>query len=145
MTKRRSKEVVTIRTAKAIESVLDAETRIILSESVRNHRETRTKELLLEVLKVIAVRKMMRRLKDKLVLKDQASSDVHSESSYFSDENSSIDDFTLDKWFKGHQRTMIKEHLLKSMDDNGEDEVKRLKNETCLVAQAPDGHIPRSG
>ncbi|GJV60849.1 hypothetical protein Tco_1466949 [Tanacetum coccineum] len=79
-----------------VSSVLDAETRIILSESVQNYRETRTKELLLEVLEVIAVRKMMRRLKDKLVLKDQASSDVHSESSYFSDENSSIDDFTLD-------------------------------------------------
>ncbi|GKC21867.1 hypothetical protein Tco_1024017 [Tanacetum coccineum] len=36
-------------------------------ESVRNHRETRTKELLLEVLEVIAVRKMMRRLKTKRV------------------------------------------------------------------------------
>ncbi|GJX60379.1 hypothetical protein Tco_0291769, partial [Tanacetum coccineum] len=43
-------------------SVLDAETQIILSEIVRNHQETRTKGLLLEVLGAIAVRKMMKRL-----------------------------------------------------------------------------------
>ncbi|GJY71090.1 hypothetical protein Tco_0474793 [Tanacetum coccineum] len=34
--------------------------------------------------------------KDKTCLMDQASSEVHSESSYFSDENSSIDDINLD-------------------------------------------------
>ncbi|GKE16097.1 hypothetical protein Tco_1423674, partial [Tanacetum coccineum] len=49
-------------------NVLDAETRIILSENVRNHQETRTKGLLSEVLGVIAVRKMMKRLKTKRVL-----------------------------------------------------------------------------
>ncbi|GJX73938.1 hypothetical protein Tco_0312533 [Tanacetum coccineum] len=48
-------------------SVLDEETRIILSENVRNHRETRTKELSSEVLRAIAVRKMMKRLKTKRV------------------------------------------------------------------------------
>ncbi|GJU85056.1 hypothetical protein Tco_1292602 [Tanacetum coccineum] len=48
-------------------SVLDAETRIILSENVRNHRETRTNRLLSEVLRAIAVRKMMKRLKTKRV------------------------------------------------------------------------------
>nr|GEU75086.1 copia protein [Tanacetum cinerariifolium] len=36
--------------------------RIILLENVQNHRKTRTKELLLEVLRVIAVKKMMRRV-----------------------------------------------------------------------------------
>nr|GEZ47146.1 retrovirus-related Pol polyprotein from transposon TNT 1-94 [Tanacetum cinerariifolium] len=41
--------------------------RIILSENVRNHRETRTKGLLLEVLGVIAVRKMMKKLTTKRV------------------------------------------------------------------------------
>ncbi|GKF98466.1 hypothetical protein Tco_0297249 [Tanacetum coccineum] len=35
--------------------------RIILSENVQNHRKTRTKEHLSEVLKVIAVKKMMRK------------------------------------------------------------------------------------
>nr|GEU83921.1 UBN2 domain-containing protein [Tanacetum cinerariifolium] len=49
------------RTVKAIENVLDAATQIILLENVQNHRKTRTKELLSEVLKVIAVKKMMRR------------------------------------------------------------------------------------
>ncbi|GKD03665.1 hypothetical protein Tco_1178639 [Tanacetum coccineum] len=45
----------------------DAETRIILSENVQNHRETRTKKPLSEVLGAIAVRKMMKRLKTKRV------------------------------------------------------------------------------
>ncbi|GJZ33232.1 hypothetical protein Tco_0578668 [Tanacetum coccineum] len=45
----------------------DAETLIILSENVRNHRERRTKGHLLEVLRAIAVKKMMKRLNMKLV------------------------------------------------------------------------------
>ncbi|GJW94977.1 hypothetical protein Tco_0174649 [Tanacetum coccineum] len=31
-----------------------------------------------------------------------------------------------------------KEHLLEEQSDNGEDEVENTKDETCLVAQAPD-------
>nr|GEU97963.1 DUF4219 domain-containing protein [Tanacetum cinerariifolium] len=46
---------------KMIENVLDAAIQIILLENVQNHRKTRTKELLLEVLGVIAVKKMMKR------------------------------------------------------------------------------------
>ncbi|GKF95140.1 hypothetical protein Tco_0287875, partial [Tanacetum coccineum] len=42
-------------------SALDAETRIILYENVRNHRKTRTKEPSSEVFGVIAVRKMTKR------------------------------------------------------------------------------------
>nr|GEU52030.1 retrovirus-related Pol polyprotein from transposon TNT 1-94 [Tanacetum cinerariifolium] len=49
------------RTVKAIENALDAAIYIILLENVQNHRKTRTKEFLLEVLGVIAVKKMMRR------------------------------------------------------------------------------------
>nr|GEU84857.1 zf-CCHC domain-containing protein/UBN2 domain-containing protein [Tanacetum cinerariifolium] len=52
---------------KVIENALDATTRIILLENVQNHRKTRTKELLLEVLGVIAMKKMMRRSKTKRV------------------------------------------------------------------------------
>ncbi|GKC34670.1 putative reverse transcriptase domain-containing protein [Tanacetum coccineum] len=54
------KEVVMTRTVKVIENALDAATRIILLENVQNHRKTRTKEHLSEVLGVIAVKKMMR-------------------------------------------------------------------------------------
>ncbi|GKB61272.1 hypothetical protein Tco_0917458 [Tanacetum coccineum] len=43
-------------------------TQIILLENVQNHRKTRTKELLSEVLGVIAVKKMMRMSKTKRVL-----------------------------------------------------------------------------
>ncbi|GJS38025.1 hypothetical protein Tco_0536407 [Tanacetum coccineum] len=44
-------------------SALDAEIQIILLENVQSHRETRTKEHLLEVLGAIAVKKMMKRSK----------------------------------------------------------------------------------
>ncbi|GJY38662.1 retrovirus-related pol polyprotein from transposon TNT 1-94 [Tanacetum coccineum] len=42
-------------------SALDAEIQIILLENVQSHRETRTKENLLEILGAIAVKKMMKR------------------------------------------------------------------------------------
>ncbi|GKB06041.1 UBN2 domain-containing protein [Tanacetum coccineum] len=48
-------------------NALDAETRIILSENVQNHRRTRTKGLSSKVLGVISVRKMMKRQKMKRV------------------------------------------------------------------------------
>nr|GEZ28344.1 zinc finger, CCHC-type [Tanacetum cinerariifolium] len=53
--------------AKVIESVLDAEIQIISLENIQNHRKTRTKENSSEVLGVIVVIKMMKRLKTKHV------------------------------------------------------------------------------
>ncbi|GKF39506.1 hypothetical protein Tco_0119567, partial [Tanacetum coccineum] len=47
--------LVMTRPVKMIENVLDAATRIILLENVQNHRKTRTKEPLSEVLGAIAV------------------------------------------------------------------------------------------
>nr|GEY45308.1 UBN2 domain-containing protein [Tanacetum cinerariifolium] len=61
-TKRHSKEAMMKRTVKVIENALDVVTRIILLENVQNHQKKRTKELLSEVLGVIAVKKMMRRV-----------------------------------------------------------------------------------
>ncbi|GKF81677.1 hypothetical protein Tco_0240279 [Tanacetum coccineum] len=55
------------RRVKVIENALDAVIQIILMENVQNNRKTRTKELLSEVLRVIAVKKMMRRSKTKRV------------------------------------------------------------------------------
>ncbi|GKC79673.1 hypothetical protein Tco_1130447 [Tanacetum coccineum] len=46
---------------------LDAEIQIMLLKNVQNHRETRTEEHSLEVLGVIALKKMMKRLKTKCV------------------------------------------------------------------------------
>ncbi|GJY79916.1 hypothetical protein Tco_0492667 [Tanacetum coccineum] len=54
---------MTTRTAKVIGNALDAVIQIILSENVRNHRRKRTKEHSSEVLGVIAVKKMMKRIK----------------------------------------------------------------------------------
>ncbi|GJY20829.1 hypothetical protein Tco_0393395 [Tanacetum coccineum] len=67
MTKRHSKEVETTRMVKVIGSALYAETQIILSENVRNHRKKRTKGLSSKVLGVIAVKKKMKRSKTKCV------------------------------------------------------------------------------
>nr|GEW15986.1 zf-CCHC domain-containing protein/UBN2 domain-containing protein [Tanacetum cinerariifolium] len=61
-------EAEMIRTEKVIGSVLDAVIQIILLEDVQNHRKTRTKEHSSEVLGVIAVKNMLKRLKTKHVL-----------------------------------------------------------------------------
>ncbi|GJY11738.1 retrovirus-related pol polyprotein from transposon TNT 1-94 [Tanacetum coccineum] len=42
------------------------------------------------------------------------------------------------RMFQSRQRTMIKEHYWRAWSDNGEDEVEKTKDETCLVAQAPN-------
>nr|GEU51087.1 transposase, Ptta/En/Spm, transposase, Tnp1/En/Spm-like protein [Tanacetum cinerariifolium] len=51
----------TTKTLKGIGNALDAATRIILLENLRNHQKIRTKEHLSEVLGVIVVKKMMRK------------------------------------------------------------------------------------
>ncbi|GJW51075.1 hypothetical protein Tco_0092426 [Tanacetum coccineum] len=58
---------MTVRDFKRRVSVLDAETQVILLENVQNHRRTRTKEHSSKVLRVIAVKKTMKRLKTKCV------------------------------------------------------------------------------
>ncbi|GKD72634.1 hypothetical protein Tco_1330916 [Tanacetum coccineum] len=65
--KRRSKEAETTKMAKVIENALDVVIQIILLENVQNHRKTRFKEHSSEVFEVIAVKKMMKRLKTKHV------------------------------------------------------------------------------
>nr|GEX90005.1 retrovirus-related Pol polyprotein from transposon TNT 1-94 [Tanacetum cinerariifolium] len=67
MINRHSKEAEMKRMTKVIGNVLDAMIQIISLENVQNQRKTRTKEHSLEALGVIAVRKMMKRLKTKHV------------------------------------------------------------------------------
>nr|GEV02163.1 reverse transcriptase [Tanacetum cinerariifolium] len=68
MTKRYYKEAETTRTTQSDRKyVLNAETRIILSENVQNHQETRTKKPLSKVIGAITVMKMIKRLKTKRV------------------------------------------------------------------------------
>ncbi|GJS28715.1 hypothetical protein Tco_0489335 [Tanacetum coccineum] len=67
MIKRRSKEAETTRTEKVIGNVLDAVIQIISLENIQNHQKTRTKEHSSETLGVIAVRKMIKRVKTKHV------------------------------------------------------------------------------
>ncbi|GKF40473.1 hypothetical protein Tco_0120534, partial [Tanacetum coccineum] len=50
-----------------LQEVLQKKSQIILLENVQNHQNTRTKEHSSEVLGVIAVKKMMKRLKTKRV------------------------------------------------------------------------------
>ncbi|GKD38793.1 hypothetical protein Tco_1259000, partial [Tanacetum coccineum] len=91
---------------------------IILLENVQNHRKIRTKELLSEALGEIAVKKMTEKVKDETCLVVHASSEVCSESSYFSDENSSIDDLALsneyDKLCKMSLKIITKNKRLKA-------------------------------
>ncbi|GKD85699.1 hypothetical protein Tco_1356853, partial [Tanacetum coccineum] len=69
-------------------------------KTVQSHRETRTKERLMEVLGAIAMsdsgEEDDEKIQDEACLVAQASNEACSESSYFSDENSSIDDLALD-------------------------------------------------
>ncbi|GJU90065.1 retrovirus-related pol polyprotein from transposon TNT 1-94 [Tanacetum coccineum] len=65
-------------------------------ENVQITERTRTKEPLLEVLGRDSGDEDDEKVKDETCLVAHASSEVCSESSYFSDENSSIDDITLD-------------------------------------------------
>ncbi|GJS94862.1 hypothetical protein Tco_0801830 [Tanacetum coccineum] len=71
-TKRLSNEAETDKTAEVERKCLDAEIQIILLENVQSHRETRTKEHLLEVLGAIAVKKMIEKIQDGHVLVAQA-------------------------------------------------------------------------
>ncbi|GKE06892.1 hypothetical protein Tco_1398910, partial [Tanacetum coccineum] len=78
-----------------IGSVLDAEIQIILLETVQNHRKTRTKEHSSEALGVIG-EEDDEKAKDETCLVTREFNEVRSESSYFSDGNSSVDDIMFD-------------------------------------------------
>ncbi|GKB90443.1 hypothetical protein Tco_0962715 [Tanacetum coccineum] len=77
------------------ESALDAEIRITLSENVQNQQDKKTKGLLYEDLGVIGEEDEEKN-KDETYLMAQASNEVLSESSYYSDDISSMDDYTSD-------------------------------------------------
>ncbi|GJY37917.1 retrovirus-related pol polyprotein from transposon TNT 1-94 [Tanacetum coccineum] len=74
------------------------------------------------------------KVKDETCLVAHASSEVCSESSYFSDENSSIDDIALDKRIYLMNRAFVGG----SWSDSGEKNDEKIQDETCLVAQAPN-------
>ncbi|GKD04706.1 hypothetical protein Tco_1179680 [Tanacetum coccineum] len=72
------------------------------------------------------------KVKDETCLVAHASSEVCSESSYFSDENSSIDDLTLDKeydkFFKMSLKIISKNKKLKATRNSLENELRELKD-----------------
>ncbi|GJU14874.1 zf-CCHC domain-containing protein [Tanacetum coccineum] len=65
--------------------------------------------------------------KDEACLVAQASNEVYSESSYFSDENSSIDDFTLDNEYDKLLKIITKNKQLKVTRNSLENELSELK------------------
>nr|GEZ27566.1 zf-CCHC domain-containing protein/UBN2 domain-containing protein [Tanacetum cinerariifolium] len=75
--------------------------------------------------------------KDETCLMAQASSEVHFESSYFSDENSSIDDITLDnkynKLCKMSLKIITKNKHLKATRNSLEKEISELKDKTSKL------------
>ncbi|GJY08307.1 copia protein [Tanacetum coccineum] len=110
------KKAETTKTENVKGSALDAEIQIILLENVQSHRETRTKEHLLEA---------------------QAPMAVCSESSYFSDENSSIDDLALDneydKLCKMSLKIITKNKRLKAIRNSLENELRELKDRLSIL------------
>ncbi|GJY49088.1 hypothetical protein Tco_0439044 [Tanacetum coccineum] len=117
-------------------SALDAEIQIILLENVQSHQETRTKEHLLEVLGAIAVKRTMTRSKFTCLVA-QAPNEVCSESFYFSDENSSIDDLALDneydKLCKMSRKIITKNKRLKATRNSLENELRELKDKLLTL------------
>ncbi|GKB44824.1 copia protein [Tanacetum coccineum] len=102
-----------------------------------SHRETRTKEHLLEVLGAIAVKKMMKKIHDETGLVAQAPNEVCSESSYFSDENSSIDDLALDneydKLCQMSFKIITNNKRLKAIRNSLENELRELKDKLSTL------------
>ncbi|GKD00982.1 hypothetical protein Tco_1171256 [Tanacetum coccineum] len=127
----------TTKRAKEKGSALDAEIQIILLENVQSSRETRTKEHLLEVLGAIVVKKMMKKIQDKTCLIAQAPNEVCFESSYFSDENSSIDDLAFDnesdKLCKMSLKIITKNKRLKAIRNSLENELRELKDKLSIL------------
>ncbi|GKC50111.1 hypothetical protein Tco_1072856 [Tanacetum coccineum] len=77
------------------------------------------------------------KVKDETCLVDHASSEVCSESSYFSDENSSIDDIALDneydKLCKMSLKIITKNKRLKATRNSLENELKELKDKLSIL------------
>nr|GEY08913.1 hypothetical protein [Tanacetum cinerariifolium] len=138
MTKRHSKEAVMTRTVKLIENDLDAASRIILFKNVQNHRKTKTKELCRRSWSDNG-EEDDEKVKNKTCLVAQTSSEVCSESSYFSDENSSIDDLVLDneyaKLCKMSLKIITKNKRLKATGNSLEKELSILKEKLSTLGK----------
>ncbi|GJW34828.1 hypothetical protein Tco_0057748 [Tanacetum coccineum] len=102
--------------AKVKGSALDAEIQIILLENVQSHRENKNQRKFVEA---------------------QAPNEVCSESSYFSDENSSIDDLALDneydKLCKMSLKIITKNKRLKAIRNSLENELRELKDKLSTL------------
>ncbi|GJQ91497.1 retrovirus-related pol polyprotein from transposon TNT 1-94 [Tanacetum coccineum] len=133
MTKRRSKEAVMTRTVKVIENALDlAPPEFILLEECTKPPERQEPRHLSKVLGVDTGEDEMRKVKvRKQCLVAHASSEVCSESSYFSDENLSIDDIALDneydKLCKMSLKIITKNKRLKAIRNSLENELREIK------------------
>nr|GEV88129.1 hypothetical protein [Tanacetum cinerariifolium] len=152
------------RTLKAIENVLDVAIQIILLENVQNHRKTRSSSkeeedscgdpnhLIGECPKPPKDKNQRvfvgdscsdsgeeddENIKDETCLVAQTSNEVCSDSSYFSDENSSIDDLALDneydKLCKMSLKIIIKNKRLKSTRSSLENELRELKDKLSTL------------
>ncbi|GJT82254.1 hypothetical protein Tco_1056596, partial [Tanacetum coccineum] len=90
------KEIKMTRIAKAKENALDVEIQIISSENAQNYQETIIKEPLLEEHRVLGIKIKKKILKTQYCLMAKASNEVLSETEFFSDELSSLDEKDLD-------------------------------------------------
>ncbi|GJW76378.1 retrovirus-related pol polyprotein from transposon TNT 1-94 [Tanacetum coccineum] len=122
----------------------DAATRIILLKNVQNHQKIRTKELLSEALRAIAVKKMTKRSKKKTCLVAQASSEIITKNKRLKATRNSLEKeisilkekvSTLEK-NKGVDLECVKCHMLKIENEKLKKEALKLtkfeKSTHCL-------------
>ncbi|GJR71624.1 hypothetical protein Tco_0083989 [Tanacetum coccineum] len=116
--------------------MLSCGTRIIVLEECPNPQKTKTKSLCTEVLGSDSGEEDDEKVKDETCLVAHASSEVCFESSYFSDENSSIDDIDLDneydKLCKMSLKIITKNKRLKATRNSLENELRELKDKLSI-------------
>ncbi|GJV75369.1 retrovirus-related pol polyprotein from transposon TNT 1-94 [Tanacetum coccineum] len=140
---------------KACEEIaLSVEIQIISSENVQNYQDIKIKKRLLEDLGVIAT-KMKEKTNDEKCLMAKASNEVLSETEYFSDDQSSLDENDLDNEYsrlcKLGLKVMAKNKTLKQAKIELENEVLELKDKLSRLEKGGrcgnlgGSHVTRSG
>ncbi|GKB26541.1 hypothetical protein Tco_0865942 [Tanacetum coccineum] len=117
-------------------STSDSEDEEYAMANVQNHRKTRAKEPFVGGSWSDSGEEDDEKVKDETCLVAHASSEVCSESSYFSDENSSINDIALDneydKLCKVSLKIITKNKRLKATRNSLENEIKELKDKLSI-------------
>ncbi|GJT30102.1 hypothetical protein Tco_0910377 [Tanacetum coccineum] len=133
------KEIKMTKMAKPKGNALNVEIQIISSENVQNYQETIIKEPSLEDHGVIATKMKKKILKMKKCLMAKASNEVLSETEFFSDDQSSLDEKKLDSEYNRLWKVELESLFGHLFDEysNGENQVV-LKSFAVTTADTSD-------